>query len=88
MPDTRFGACLVAAISAMLWVDKHRPDNLDTLSFHQDVTDQLRVLVCKGATMAVFGVEGIRVDVVTHSPHHIQAKADGFPHLLFHGPPG
>ena len=31
----------------MLWVDKYRPVQLDRLSFHDDLTSQLRRMACK-----------------------------------------
>jgi replication factor C subunit 3/5 len=35
----------------MLWVDKHRPKKIDDLSYHNDVTERLRALVCNPSTM-------------------------------------
>ncbi len=33
--------------SRMLWVDKYRPVQLDRLSYHDDLTAQLRRMACK-----------------------------------------
>jgi replication factor C subunit 3/5 len=45
----------------MLWVDKHRPSNLEELSYHESTTERLKALAANPATLPhllVYGPPG------------------------------
>ena len=59
-----------------LLVDKHRPRSLVALSYHEDLSERLKSLVCsKKVTLKILLISQ-------------QAQSGDFPHLLLYGPSG
>jgi replication factor C subunit 3/5 len=66
-----------------LWADKYRPQSLDKLTYHNDLSAHLKKMV----RSSIQDIGSDQPQLATNISW-LKAHSGDFPHMLFYGPPG